>query len=77
MGYHNRQVLKNSLSATLAKSWHDKDLFDSCFDRFFSFDDVSIEATRGLKLEMVKPEKHANNPVVARGKPGEPDSHRV
>ena len=46
-------------------------------DVLFSFDDVSIEATRGLKLEMVKPEKHANNPVVARGKPGEPDSHRA
>ena len=39
MGYDNRQILKTSLSATLAKSRHDKALFDSCFDRFYSLDD--------------------------------------
>ena len=39
MGYENRQILKASLSATLAKSRHDKALFDSCFDRFYSLDD--------------------------------------
>ena len=39
MGYDNRQILKASLSATLAKSRHDKALFDSCFDRFYSLDD--------------------------------------
>lgn len=39
MGYDNRQILKASLSATLAKSRHDKVLFDSCFDRFYSLDD--------------------------------------
>ena len=38
MGYDNRQILKASLSATLAKSRHDKVLFDSCFDRFYSLD---------------------------------------
>ena len=38
MGYDNRQILKTSLSATLAKSRHDKALFDSCFDRFYSLD---------------------------------------
>jgi uncharacterized protein with von Willebrand factor type A (vWA) domain len=39
IGYENRQILKASLSATLAKSKHDKALFDSCFDRFYSLDD--------------------------------------
>ena len=39
MGYDNRQIIKTSLSATLAKSRHDKALFDSCFDRFYSLDD--------------------------------------
>lgn len=39
MGYDNKQILKASLSATLAKSRHDKVLFDSCFDRFYSLDD--------------------------------------
>ena len=39
IGYENRQILKASLSATLAKSKHDKALFDSCFDRFYSLDE--------------------------------------
>ena len=39
IGYENRQILKASLSTTLAKSRHDKALFDSCFDRFYSLDD--------------------------------------
>ena len=46
-------------------------------DVFFAFDDVSIEATRGLKLEMVVAEKHPNNPVIPRGKAGDPDSSRA
>jgi len=41
MGYDNRQILKDSLSATLAKSRHEKALFDSCFDCFFSLDDFT------------------------------------
>jgi len=35
-GYENRQLLKNSLAATLAKSKREKELFDECFERFFS-----------------------------------------
>ena len=46
-------------------------------DVLFAFDDVSIEATRGLKLEMVVAEKHPNNPVIPRGKAGDPDSSRA
>lgn len=43
----------------------------------FAFDDFSIPATRNLGLQMVRPDKYADNPVVARGLPGEPDSHRA
>jgi hypothetical protein len=46
-------------------------------DVLFAFDDVSIEATRGVKLEMLRPEKHPNNPILERGKAEEPDEHRA
>ncbi len=43
----------------------------------FAFDDVSIEATRGVKLEMMRPDKHPGNPIVARGREGEIDENRA
>jgi uncharacterized protein with von Willebrand factor type A (vWA) domain len=36
VGYDDRQILKDSLSASLAKSHREKLIFDDCFDRFFS-----------------------------------------
>ncbi|MFH1242954.1 MAG: VWA domain-containing protein [Pseudomonadota bacterium] len=41
LGYADRQVLKDSLSATLAKSRHETETFEACFDRFFSLDNFS------------------------------------
>lgn len=35
-GYHDREALKVSLSAVLAKSLYEKEIFEECFDRFFS-----------------------------------------
>ncbi len=46
-------------------------------DVLFAFDDVSIEGTRGVKLEMIRPEKHPDNPILERGTEEEPDAHRV
>ena len=46
-------------------------------DVLFAFDDVSIEGTRGVKLEMMRPDKHPNNPILERGEEGEPDAHRA
>lgn len=43
----------------------------------FAFDNVSIPFTRSLKLEMHAPEKYAGNPVLGRGKSGEPDSWAI
>ncbi|APZ92411.1 hypothetical protein [Fuerstiella marisgermanici] len=43
----------------------------------FAFDDVSIPFTQNLKLEMRSPERHASNPVVARGPEGSCDSWAV
>ena len=41
VGYSDRQHLKDSLSAALAKSQHETEIFETCFDRFFSLDDFS------------------------------------
>lgn len=37
MGYDNRRLFKEALSASLAKSHAEKNIFDYCFDSFFSF----------------------------------------
>jgi hypothetical protein len=44
----------------------------------FAFDDLAIPFTQNLKLEMNRPEKHPDNPVVRRGSdPNDPDSWAV
>jgi uncharacterized protein with von Willebrand factor type A (vWA) domain len=55
VGYDNRQVLKDSLSVTLAKSRHEKSLFDSCFDRFFSLDDFKDSETDTVSTADLNP----------------------
>jgi uncharacterized protein with von Willebrand factor type A (vWA) domain len=54
MGYANRQVLKDSLSSALAKSQREKEIFDTCFDQFFSvdqFSDIQPDSPALLKME--------------------------
>jgi len=41
MGYSDRQILKDALAVTLAKSEREKEIFEACFERFFSHDDFS------------------------------------
>jgi hypothetical protein len=43
----------------------------------FAFDNISIPFTRSLKVTMHAPEKYSGNPVLARGKAGEPDEDGV
>ena len=38
VGYEDREFLKNSLSLVLSKNPEEKEAFDSCFERFFTFD---------------------------------------
>ena len=38
VGYNDREFLKNSLSLVLSKNTDEKEAFDICFDRFFTFD---------------------------------------
>ena len=43
----------------------------------FAFDDESIPWTRGVELKMRRPDKHAANPIIARGAEGQPDAERA
>lgn len=45
-GYVDRQLLKDFLSASLAKSLPEKELFERCFHHFFSIDDALAEDVR-------------------------------
>jgi uncharacterized protein with von Willebrand factor type A (vWA) domain len=38
-GYSDREILRNTLGATLAKSRREEEIFEACFDRFFDADD--------------------------------------
>ena len=39
VGCEDREILKNTLATTLAKSRREKKLFDECFDRFFTIEE--------------------------------------
>ncbi len=43
----------------------------------FAFDDVSIPFRQNLRVQMHQPRKHPENPVLPRGKEGEPDDYRA
>ncbi|MFO7962570.1 MAG: VWA domain-containing protein [Desulfobacterales bacterium] len=40
VGYADRRMLKTALSATLAKSRREQEIFETCFERFFSVEDA-------------------------------------
>ncbi len=40
VGYQDREFLKRSLALALPKTLDEKETFDTCFDRFFSFDNI-------------------------------------
>jgi uncharacterized protein with von Willebrand factor type A (vWA) domain len=46
-GYGNRQVVKSSLAATLAKSGTEKEIFDDCFERFFAYQEPTADFKAG------------------------------
>ncbi|PKN76676.1 MAG: hypothetical protein CVU52_03725 [Deltaproteobacteria bacterium HGW-Deltaproteobacteria-10] len=54
VGFSERQAIKDSLAATLAKSVGEKEKFDACFDRYFSCDffNASENAPRRIDPEI-------------------------
>ncbi|MEW6616323.1 MAG: VWA domain-containing protein [Thermodesulfobacteriota bacterium] len=63
-GYHDREVFKDSLSAVLAKSLHEKEIFEECFYRFFSFDTFS--ETTGDFPENLAPDIMEENSLLSQ-----------
>jgi uncharacterized protein with von Willebrand factor type A (vWA) domain len=57
LGYADRQILKDSLSATLAKSRHETETFEACFDRFFSLDNFSDGDMVSSLLQEIGPDR--------------------
>ena len=49
MGYQDREVLKDALSVALAKSQTEKEIFETCFERYFAFDAFSTRKTDSAK----------------------------
>jgi hypothetical protein len=56
VGYVDRKVLKDSLGSCLAKSAHERDLFDTCFDRYFAVEMPSVETAPGHSEETAQVE---------------------
>ena len=47
VGYRDRAFLKNSLALVLPKTADEKETFDTAFDQFFSFEDLSTQIHEG------------------------------
>jgi len=51
VGYKDRAMLKDSLALVLPKTADEKETFNTCFDEFFSFEDVSGERSENANAE--------------------------
>ncbi len=43
VGYGEKQLLKTTLAATLAKTYEESEILDGCFERFFAFQKFTLE----------------------------------
>ncbi len=57
IGYDNRQTLRDSLSVTLAKTRNEKEVFYSCFDRFFASEGLSGPETDSISTTPITPDE--------------------
>ena len=51
VGYRDKEFLKDSLSIVLPKTPDEKETFETCFDQFFAFNDISGESSSDSELE--------------------------
>ena len=47
VGYEDRTLFKNALSILLSKNPEEKEAFDTCFDRFFTAEDLQALSDAG------------------------------
>lgn len=62
MGYGDKEIFKISLAAVLAKTPEEKEIFSTCFDRFFSFNDFS-ELIREQNLDSDSEDQQTMSPL--------------
>ena len=73
VGYEDRALFKNTLSMLLAKNPEEKETFETCFEKFFTFDDVMQAPVAGGSpdeaedSDAFEDENSGNNP---QGQPG-------
>ena len=73
VGYEDRALFKNTLSMLLAKNPEEKETFETCFEKFFTFDDVMQAPVAGgspdeaQDSDAFEDENSGNNP---QGQPG-------
>ncbi len=63
IGYSDKKIFQDTLAAILAKSPAEKEIFDSCFSRFFSFDFFTGMQARA---EAGRSKERVNAPFLAR-----------
>lgn len=78
VGLHNRQLLKNALSVTLAKTAEEEIALEECFDQFFSFEAFqdAEEALNAAAQEDDTPPLNGDDktPLTTPGQPYDGDS---
>ena len=70
VGYQDRTLFKNTLSMLLSKNPDEKETFDACFEKFFTFDDVTKTSQDEQQTEAG--EDQFDDEQDGNGQPGQP-----
>ena len=76
VGYRDREFLKNTLALILPKTWDEKNTFEDCFERFFTFETLRELDSRihhdGEDAEDAGGEQSGQQQQGEGGQPGQP-----
>ena len=70
VGYQDRNLFKNTLSMLLSKNPDEKETFEACFEKFFTFDDVTKTSQDEQQTEAG--EDQFDDEQDGNGQPGQP-----
>lgn len=70
VGYQDRTLFKNTLSMLLSKNPDEKETFEACFEKFFTFDDVTKTSQDEQQTEAG--EDQFDDEQDGNGQPGQP-----
>ena len=77
VGYRDKEFLKDSLSIVLPKTPDEKETFETCFDQFFAFNDISGESSSDSELEEDGEEGEGSESQGEGGSAGGERQHRT